>query len=112
VGDEIFRTHPDRPSGPTSILFDEYWVIPRVKRPDRVVNHPPQSIAEVKERVELYIYSPSAFMACYKVKFTFHIHVVCVNYFRLSVYDQVSTIKLSDLHEIRYINYQKAIRYA
>jgi len=31
-----------------------------VKRPGRGVDHPPPSSAEVKERVELYQYSPSA----------------------------------------------------
>jgi len=30
-----------------------------VKRPGRGVDHPPPSSAEVKEKVELYIYSPS-----------------------------------------------------
>jgi len=30
-----------------------------VKRPGRGVDHPPLSSAEVKERVELYLYSPS-----------------------------------------------------
>ena len=29
-----------------------------VKRPGRGVDHPPSSTAEVKERVELYVYSP------------------------------------------------------
>jgi hypothetical protein len=32
---------------------------PGVKRPGRGVDHPPPSSAEVKERVELYVYSPS-----------------------------------------------------
>jgi hypothetical protein len=31
----------------------------RVKRPGRGVDHPPSSSAEVKERVDLYLYSPS-----------------------------------------------------
>ena len=31
---------------------------PGVKRPERGVDHPPPSRAEVKERVELYLYSP------------------------------------------------------
>ena len=31
---------------------------PGVKRPGRGVDHPPPSSAEVKERVELYLYSP------------------------------------------------------
>jgi len=30
-----------------------------VKRPGRGVDHPPQSSTKVKERVELYLYSPS-----------------------------------------------------
>jgi hypothetical protein len=32
---------------------------PRVKRPERAVDHPLPSSAQVKERVELYLYSPS-----------------------------------------------------
>jgi len=32
---------------------------PRVNHPKRGVEHPPTSSAEIKERVELYIYSPS-----------------------------------------------------
>jgi hypothetical protein len=32
---------------------------PRVKRPGRGVDHPPPSSAEVKERAEPYLYSPS-----------------------------------------------------
>ena len=32
---------------------------PGVKRPGRGVDHPPQSSAEFKERVELHLYSPS-----------------------------------------------------
>jgi len=31
---------------------------PGVKRPGRGVDHPPSCRAEVKERVELYLYSP------------------------------------------------------
>ena len=34
-------------------------IIPGVKRPGRSVKHPPPSSAEVNERVELYLYSPS-----------------------------------------------------
>ena len=33
--------------------------LPEVKRPGRGVDHPPSSSAEVKERVELHVYSPS-----------------------------------------------------
>jgi hypothetical protein len=59
-GGGIFRTRPDRPWGPLSLLYSGYRVsFPGVKRPRRGVNHPPPSSAEVKERVELYLYSPS-----------------------------------------------------
>jgi hypothetical protein len=53
-GGEIFRTRPDRPWGPPSLLCNGY----RVKLPGRGVDHPPSSSAEVKERVELYLCSP------------------------------------------------------
>jgi hypothetical protein len=43
---------------------------PAVKRPGCGVDQPP-SIAEVKERVELYLYSPLwAFVTCSRVTFT------------------------------------------
>jgi hypothetical protein len=59
-GGEIFRSHPDRPWGLPSLLYNRYRVsFPGVKRPGRGVDHPPLSSAEVKERVELYLYSPS-----------------------------------------------------
>jgi hypothetical protein len=35
------------------------WSLPGVKRSGLGVDHPPPSSAEVKERVELYLYSPS-----------------------------------------------------
>jgi hypothetical protein len=53
-GGEIFCTHPDRPWGPPSILYNGYRVFfPEVKLSGRYVNHPPPPSAEVKERVEL-----------------------------------------------------------
>ena len=57
-GGEIFRMRPDRPWGPPSVLYNGYRVsFPGVKRPERGVDHPPASSAEVKERVELFLYS-------------------------------------------------------
>jgi hypothetical protein len=36
-----------------------FFSFPGLKRPGRGVNHPSPSSAEVKERVELYLYTPS-----------------------------------------------------
>jgi len=58
-GGEIFCTHPDRPWGQPSLLYNWYQVFPR----DKVAREwhcPPTPIsAKVEGRVELYIYSPS-----------------------------------------------------
>jgi hypothetical protein len=63
-GGQIFRTPPNRPWGPPSFLYNGYRVsFPGggrgVKWPWRGANDPLTSSAEVKERVELYIFSPS-----------------------------------------------------
>jgi hypothetical protein len=42
-----------------------------VKRPGRGVDNPPQSSAEVNERVELYLYLLWTIVASSRVKFTF-----------------------------------------
>jgi hypothetical protein len=56
VGGEIFRTRLDRPwFHPASSAIGTGFFL-AVKRPGRGVDHPPPSIAEVKERVELYLY--------------------------------------------------------
>jgi hypothetical protein len=58
-GGDIFRTRPDRPWGPLNLLYNGSWVFPGIKQPGRVIDHPSPSIAEVKERVKLYLSSPS-----------------------------------------------------
>jgi hypothetical protein len=46
------------------------------KWPGRGVDHPPSSSARVKERVELYLYSPLwAFVACSRENFTFYLYL-------------------------------------
>jgi len=72
-GGEIFRTRPDPPWGPPSLLYSGYWVsFPRIKLLGRGVDHPPSSRADVKERVGLYHYSPFwVCVACSRVNFSF-----------------------------------------
>ena len=69
----MFHTRPDRSCGPPSLLKNGYRVsFLGVKRSGRGVDHPPPVSAEVKERVELYMYFLSwAFMACSRANFTF-----------------------------------------
>jgi len=56
---------------------------PGVKWLGRSVNHPPPTSAKVKERVQLYVYSPlCAFMAGYGMSFTdvcFYVQFMYVN---------------------------------
>ena len=48
---KMFRTCPDRPWGPSSLLYDEYRVFPRGKeRPGRDANPSPPSSAVVLKR--------------------------------------------------------------
>jgi len=55
-----FPYRPDRPWGSPSFLYNGPRVFfPGVKRPGRGVDHPVPSSPEVKERVELYLYSPN-----------------------------------------------------
>jgi hypothetical protein len=59
-GGEIFPTRPDRPWCPPSLLYNGYRVsFPGGKRPGRGVGYRPPCSAEVKERVELYLFSRS-----------------------------------------------------
>ena len=49
----------DRPWGPLSPLYNGYRVsFLEINRPERGVDHLPPYNAEVKERVELYLYTP------------------------------------------------------
>jgi len=58
-GGEIFRTRPDQPWGPTSLLYNGYRVSIGVKAVAGWRWPPTPYSAEVKERVELYHYSTS-----------------------------------------------------
>ena len=58
-GGEISLIRPDRLWGPPSLLHNGYRVLSGSKAAGVGVDHPPLYSAKVKERVELYIYSPS-----------------------------------------------------
>ena len=57
----VRESNPDvtGPGAQIGLLYNEYRIpLPGVKWPGRGVNYPPQSSAEVKEEVELYLYTP------------------------------------------------------
>jgi hypothetical protein len=58
-GGEIFRTRPDRPWGPSNLLYNGHRVFPGGKAAGAWRWPPTPSSAEVKEKVEVYLYSPS-----------------------------------------------------
>ena len=49
-GGEIFRTRPDRPWAPPSLLYNEYGDFPEVKGPGRGVDHPTPSSQSWKKK--------------------------------------------------------------
>ena len=55
-GGDIFRTFPDLPWDPTGLLYNGYRVFPE-EYSGRSVAFTPPSSAEVKEKIELYLYS-------------------------------------------------------
>jgi len=58
-GGEIFHTRPDRSWEPPSLLYNGYRVFPGGKAAGAWRWPPTPSSAQIKERVELYLYSPS-----------------------------------------------------
>jgi hypothetical protein len=74
---EIFHTPPDRPWPPPGFQCNCYRVFLGDKSVGTWRLPPTPSSVKVKERVELYFYSPSgAFVAGYKVTFTFYLMAV------------------------------------
>jgi len=76
-GGEIFRTCPDRPWGPPSLLYNGYRVFPWGKeRPGRDADPSPASSAVGHERVELYLYFPYGQYGLYRAPVP--VHCICV----------------------------------
>ena len=72
-GGEIFCIHPDRPWGPTSFVYDGYWVsFPEVKRPGRGVDNPPPILRRCwRKSKAIHIIPLWGFVACSREYFTF-----------------------------------------
>ena len=70
---DIFCSHTYRLWHLPSLLYNVYQIsFLGVKHSGHDIDHPPPSSAEVKERVEIFLYfCLRAFMACYMVNFTF-----------------------------------------
>jgi hypothetical protein len=58
MGFEILRTRPDQPCGPPSLLHNGYRVFLGGKAAGVWLLPPTPSSVDVKEKVELYLYSP------------------------------------------------------
>ena len=73
-----------------------------VKRPGCGVEHPPPSKADVKETVELYLYSPSRlFVACSKVNFTFNVYKCsCKHCYVNDMYHMIYITQLCKYHKL------------
>jgi hypothetical protein len=86
VCENIFPTHPDRPRGQPSFLYNWHrFSFLKVKRPGPVFDHVPTPGAEVKETVELYLHPPlCACIACYRLYFAFPIFILTSFVRRLS----------------------------
>jgi hypothetical protein len=69
---EIFRTRPERPWGPSSLLYDGYWVSPGGQTAGAWRWPPTQFSSEVKEKsIAIPLFPLWAFVAFPKVTFTF-----------------------------------------
>jgi len=102
VGGEIFRTCPDRPWGPPSLLYNGYRFVPGNKeRPGRDANPSLPSSAVDQERVELYLFSPYGQYGLYRSSVPvqgcnlfycqFNVRVNCINPYPANVEKMVSS---------------------
>ena len=68
---EIFRTRPDRTWGTPRLPYNGYRVFPRGKCAGAWFSPPTPSRAKIKERIELYLYSPMRLRGLSRVNLTF-----------------------------------------
>ena len=65
-----------------------------VKRPGRAVNHPPPSSTEVKERVELYLCSPSGLHGLFQGELYLTIYMTSTDFYANSAQSLIIVIKV------------------
>jgi hypothetical protein len=105
-GGEIFRTRPDRPWGPPSPPYNGYRVFPGGKTTEAWRWPSTPSKAEVKEGVELYLYSPSGLVAaCSRVNYTLYLYVYtrkcsCKHCYVNDMYHMIYITQLCKYHKL------------
>ena len=72
---KVFRTRPDRPRGPPSLLYNRYRVIPKGKWPRCGVDRAPPCSAEVKESRAVPVPPLCAFKAYNRM----NVYLYCLN---------------------------------
>jgi len=72
---KVFRTRPDQPCGPPSVLCNRYRVIPEGKRPRCGVDRAPPCSTDVKESRAAPVFPLCAFMADNRM----NVYLYCLN---------------------------------
>jgi hypothetical protein len=86
-GGEIFRTCPDRPWGPHSLMYNGYRVFPGGKvRRGRDAGPSPHSSAEVKNRVELYLTLSRGLRGLWQGETYIYIYIYIYTHICISIY--------------------------
>ena len=110
-GGEIFRARPDRPWGPPNVIYSEYCVFIGGKAAGTWRWPSTPSSAEVKERVELYLYFPSGLSWpvlwwILPLPSSLHILVDAVNKYininKIFTYKNIAYINSNGLYQYRY----------
>jgi hypothetical protein len=108
-GGENFRTCPDRPCGPPSLLYNGYRVYPGGKEwPGHDADPSPPSSAVGQERVELYLYSPYGLYGLYRASVPVQGSTLPLHFPNGKAWNCVIIVQLSMATDIHFItSYQK-----
>ena len=81
---EFFRTCPDRPWGPPSLLLNGYWVFPGVMRPGRGVGHPLRLAPRLKKEYSYTSTPPLGFRGLFNGDLYLYANKLCFSLSRYS----------------------------